>query len=242
MCHSGRATSNWLIAIAVGWIALAAVLLLGYWTWPGIFAGALAANAIAAEPLVTAAGVAAGNTLEALAGAWLLRRAIGFDPRLGRLGDVLGLVGLAAVVSTTISASIGAASLILTGVQQRGVLASVWWTWWVGDAIGDLVVAPVLLTWAVRPSDRARGRPGEALALAASLGVIAAIVFVGPLDPLGVRPLEYAVFPVVIWAALRFGPRGATTVTLVAAVVAIWGTLQGSGPFATGTWASRIRS
>src|SRR5262245_50865615 len=84
-------------------IALAAVLLFGYRVWPGIALGALLANLTAHEPVWVACGIAAGNTLEALTGAWLLRRVAGFDNALGRLKDVLGLVVLAAAVSTTVS-------------------------------------------------------------------------------------------------------------------------------------------
>ncbi|HKB36695.1 MAG TPA: MASE1 domain-containing protein, partial [Gemmataceae bacterium] len=73
-------------------IALAALLVLGYWNWPGIALGAFLANATANEPLGTVAGITLGNTLEALAGAWLLRRLVGFDRALERVQDVLGLV------------------------------------------------------------------------------------------------------------------------------------------------------
>src|SRR5215472_2122363 len=76
-------------------IALAAVLLFGYDVWPGIALGASLANSLAHEPLAVAGGIAVGNTLEALAGAWLLRR-VGFDNTLGRLKDALALVVLAA--------------------------------------------------------------------------------------------------------------------------------------------------
>src|SRR5262245_32671435 len=83
-------------------IALAAVLFFGYRVWPGITLGAFLANATANEPLATAAGIALGNTLEALAGAWMLRRLVKFDPALERVKDVLGLVVLAAALSTMV--------------------------------------------------------------------------------------------------------------------------------------------
>src|SRR6185503_4868410 len=88
-------------------IALAAVLIFGYRVWPGILAGALLANLTASETVPVAAVIAVGNTLEALAGAWLLRRLVGFERPLERIRDVLGLVGLAAVASTMLSATIG---------------------------------------------------------------------------------------------------------------------------------------
>ena len=93
-------------------IALAALLLFGYRAWPGIAIGAFLANATTNAPLATAAGIALGNTLEALVGAWLLRRLVQFDPALGRVKDVLSLVGLAAGLSTMVSATIGATACV----------------------------------------------------------------------------------------------------------------------------------
>jgi PAS domain S-box-containing protein len=218
-------------------IALAAVLLLGYRAWPGIALGAFLANVTAHEPVGTACGIAAGNTLEALTGAWLLRRWAGFDPSLERLRDVLDLITLAAGVSTTVSATIGVASLCLGGVQPWSAYGDLWRVWWLGDATGALVVAPAILTWASRP----RGswplpRVAEALALAVILTGVSLTIFTGLfLGRSTDHLLEYAIFPVVIWAALRFGPPGTAAVTLAASAVAIWGTVRGFGPFGPGT-------
>src|SRR5439155_17427406 len=88
--------------------------------------------------------------LEAVVGAWLLRR-VGFDRALQRLRDVLALIVLAALGSTVVAATIGVTSLCLGGVQPWNAFASLWWTWWVGDAMGDLVMAPLLLVWSCAP-------------------------------------------------------------------------------------------
>src|SRR6476620_3128839 len=109
-------------------IALAAILIFGHRIWPGIWLGAFMANATANEPIGTACGIALGNTLEAVIGAWLLRWA-GFDKSLERLKDVLSLIVLAACVSTAISATIGVASLTLGGVQPWSNFASLWSVW-----------------------------------------------------------------------------------------------------------------
>jgi PAS domain S-box-containing protein len=214
-------------------IALAALLLFGYRLWPGITLGAFLANATANAPLATAAGIALGNTLEALAGAWLLRRLVQFDPALGRVRDVLGLVVLAAGVSTMVSATIGATSLCLGGVRPWTAYPTMWGVWWLGDAMGDLVVAPLLLTWA--GWHRLPWRPwraAEAGALLLALVAVSLLVFTGPTAIFSFHPLAYAVFPFVIWAALRFGQPAATLVTFVASGLAIWGTVRGHGPFA----------
>jgi PAS domain S-box-containing protein len=213
-------------------IALAALLLFGYRLWPGIALGAFLANATANAPLATAMGIALGNTLGALAGAWMLRRPVHFDPALGRVKDVLGLVVLAAGLSTMVSATIGVTSLCLGGVKPWAAYPALWSVWWLGDAMGDLVVAPLLLTWA--GWYRIRWRPqrvAEVGALLLALVAVSLSVFAGPFVLLSHPALAYALFPFVIWAALRFGQPPATLATAVASTIAIWGTVHGYGPF-----------
>jgi len=213
-------------------IALAATLLLGARrAWPGIALGALVANYLAGEPIPTAAGVAAGNTLEAVAAAILLRQ-VGFHLALDRLGDVLALM-LAASLATMVSATIGVVSLCAGGVQPWGSAPILWGVWWLGDAIGALVAAPVLLVWLTpSPVPLPTSRRGEAATLVVATLAAGAVFFTGHS---AIRftgyPLHYAVFPLVVWAALRFGQRGTATVTLIASALAILGTVGGTGPF-----------
>jgi signal transduction histidine kinase/integral membrane sensor domain MASE1/CheY-like chemotaxis protein len=216
-------------------IALAVLLLYGYRFWPGIAVGAFLVNWTVHEPPGVALGIAAGNTLEALLGTWLLRQGPGFDNSLDRLRDVLELVTLAAVVSTTVSATIGVTSLCLGGVQSWADYTQLWWLWWLGDATGDLIAAPLLLTWVAgrRLTMRPR-RIAEAMALLLGMCVVGAIIFGGP-PPGPANPLAYTIFPFVVWAAVRFEQRGVATVLPVALAVAIIGTLRGLGPFAGGT-------
>jgi PAS domain S-box-containing protein len=217
-------------------IALAALLLFGSRAWPGITLGAFLANATANAPLGTAAGIALGNTLEALLGAWLLRCLVGFDKALERAQDVLGLVVLAAAVSTMVSATIGVTSLCLGGVKPWTAYPTLWSVWWLGDAMGDLVVAPLLLSWAgwhrIAPRPR---QVAEAGALLLGLMAVSLLVFAGPAARFPFHPLAYTVFPFAIWAALRFGQPAATLMTFVASSMAIWGTVRGYGPFAAST-------
>src|SRR5262245_43528806 len=129
-------------------IELAAVLLRGYRVWPAVWLGAFLTNVTAHEPVFTALAIAVGNTLEALTGAWLFRRTTDSEPTLDRLKQVIGFVTLAAVASTIIAATVGTSSLLLTGIQPWSAFWFIWWIWWVGDAMGVLIVAPVVLTWA----------------------------------------------------------------------------------------------
>jgi PAS domain S-box-containing protein len=217
-------------------IAVAALLLLSRRAWPGVMLGAFIANATAHEPLWTAFGIAIGNTLEALTAVWVLRRFIHFDNRLARIRDVLALIVAAAVLGTAVSATIGVTSLCLGGVQPWSVYGKLWRTWWLGDAVGALVVAPLILTWAttwrrVRHPQRLR----EASILLAAAAGMSLLIFAGPLRLLTTSyPLEFGVFPFIIWAALRFGQWGTATVTAITSAIALWGTVSGWGPFSKG--------
>src|SRR5437016_9610608 len=208
-------------------VALATLLLLGLRYWPGIAVGALLLNWTAGVPAASAAGIALGNTLEAVCAVWLLRRVAEFRPSLERLRDVLALVTLAALVSTTLSATIGIASLWASGMVERAALRHLWFVWWSGDALGDVLVAPLLLTWA--RATRPAGRRPEAAALVVLLVLLTALLWRSPVT------YVYTVFPIVVWAAVRFGPRGSATATALIAGLMIWHTLRGLGPFATGT-------
>jgi serine phosphatase RsbU (regulator of sigma subunit) len=210
-------------------LALAALVLGGYRLWPGVAIGAFLANSWSGIPLAATVGITCGNTLEALAGAFLLHRVASFRPTLERVRDVFALVILAAGISTAISATIGVASLLATGEIETGGLAAVWRVWWLGDMGGDLLVAPVLLvaaTW--WPFTRLPGRGLEAAALAVATVALSALVFSRETN------LAYVVFPLLIWAALRFWQPGATATSLIIAAIAVTFTSDGSGPFIAG--------
>ncbi len=218
-------------------IALAALLLAGMRAWPGIFIGAFIANVTTHEPALTAFGIAAGNTLEALAGAVLLLR-FGFHNTLDRLSDVLALMLFSALLSTMISATLGTFSLCATGLQPWQSYISLWRIWWLGDAGGALLVAPSILAWSGRfsqkPSNPSPPRIAEACVLVSGLVFACAAIFMRPADgALSGFSLLYIVFPFIIWAALRFGQRATTIVTLVASGIAVWSTARGLGPFGT---------
>jgi signal transduction histidine kinase len=213
-------------------IALAALVLYGSKLWPGVTLGAFAVNFWVGAPFGVAAGISAGNTLEAVAGAWALSRIAGFKPSLERLKDVVALVALPACLSTAIGATIGATSLELGGVIEAGSFRDVWQAWWVGDMIGDLLVAPLLLTWGAPERSPVVARPVEALTLAATLLTVCLFVF-GPWTSAKLEWLRRVNFliPILMWAAIRFGPRGATAAAFVCSTMALWGTITGHGPF-----------
>lgn len=213
-------------------IAVATLLLWGRALWPAIWIGAFAVNAGTEAPLWTAAGVATGNTLEALAAAWGLHRLAGFDPALRSVRDTVAFIVIAAAASTAISATVGVATLCTAAVQPWAGFLELWWAWWLGDALGALVVAPVILTTARRTAAWSRRRWSEAclLVIAALLGTQA--IFDPRWGPASAdHPLEYVVFPFVIAAAVRFGQPVTALVVLGTSGLAIWHTVQGAGPF-----------
>lgn len=214
-------------------LALAAVLVLGPRLWPGILAGAFLVNATTAGTLLTSAGIAFGNTLEALVGAYLVVRFAGGVEAFQRAAGVAGFLG-AALLAPMVSATVGVTTLALAGFAPWDAFGAVWLTWWTGDAVGALVVAPLLITWAgARPRALPAAHVGEGVVIGVAAVVIAAVAF-SPLAFGGIPryPLEFLCLPPVMWAAFRFGARGATAATTLIGAVAIAGTLQGFGPFA----------
>ena len=219
-------------------IALCAVLLFGYRIWPAIALGAFIANITTNAPAIASVGIATGNTLEALLGAYLLNRFVRFRPSLERFRDIFGLFVFGAIVSTTVSATIGVMSLCLTGMQSWERFGSLWGVWFLGDAMGDVIVAPLALTLVAAESRRRISKRGlgEFMALVVVLSAIDLFVFARP-SPLGpsYHPPDYAIFPVLIWAALRFGTCGTAISGFITAAIAVLGTIQGFGPFTAGS-------
>jgi diguanylate cyclase (GGDEF)-like protein/PAS domain S-box-containing protein len=215
-------------------IALAALLLLGRRAWPAIFLGAYLVNATTAGTTATSLGIALGNTLEALAGAWLVERFADGLRAFERVRSVFKFAVLTGVLATSVSACLGVGSLWLGGYVNRHDAAPVWLTWWLGDMGGSLMVAPLLLLWATRPRGRwSSGRVLEAALLAVALLAVGATVF-GGLVP-WTRSLSVLSLPVLLWAALRFDQREAATATALLSGVAVFGALRGVGPFAQAT-------
>ncbi|HEX6538740.1 MAG TPA: MASE1 domain-containing protein [Candidatus Dormibacteraeota bacterium] len=204
-------------------IAVAALFLLGPRVWPGVFLGALLGNLTNAAPLETSAGIAVGNTLAPVLATYLLR-SVGFRATLDRVVDVAGIVA-AGLFGMLVSASLGSTVLLLTG-QLSGSFSNAWTVWWIGDAMGVIVLAPVIFTL-VTTRDRWRMPPLQAVEAVAFLILMpaAAFAFVAANDP-----LWYLVIPLALWGALRFRqPVAAVTVFLIStvSVVAVY---NGLGP------------
>ena len=213
-------------------IAIAVLLIFGYNMWPGISLGVLLGSLLTGADIGIAVGMTLGNTLEALTAAYLLKRFVNFHIEMDRIRDVVGLGGVS-LFSTTTSATIGTITLMLVGRGDWVGFWAIWTTWWIGDLLGALVVAPVLLVWVSTPSLKAHSRQYiEGVLLLCLLILITWYVFGGkPPDGIFHQALIYMVFPFIIWAALRFRQHGATLTIFIVSGIAIWGTVQGLGPF-----------
>jgi len=214
-------------------ITLAAFLILGYRVWPGIFLGAFLANQLTAGSIMTSLGIATGNTLEGLTGAYLINRYAHGHHAFSSAPGVLKFAALAGLGSTTISATFGVTSLVGGGYASWANYPSIWMTWWLGDIAGNLLVAPTLVLWSQRPYVRwNRGLACEAgISMVVLLGM--GLALFTPLVPGTIKnyPLVFLVVSSLVWVASRFSERDTVTATFLLSGIAIWGTLQGSGPF-----------
>ena len=213
-------------------IALAALLLYGVSLWPGITLGVFIGSLLTGAPLSLAIGMSIGNTLEAVVAVVILQRFLEFHLALDRVRDVTALA-VVALFTTMISATVGALTLILSGLAPSSAFGSIWITWWIGDLLGALVVAPFILAWAKADLNlRRRNRIIEAVLSFVLLGVITVYVFIVPASSSILHQAAlYLIFPVVIWAAIRFGQRGGTTAVAMVSGMAILATVSGLGPF-----------
>ncbi len=188
-------------------IALACLLTLGPMAWPGIALGAVAVNApIGPSPLAVLA-IVVGNTLAPICSYLLLRR-VDFRPTLDRLRDALVLVFLGALAGMLISATVGTAALVVSGALPVGDFWTAWSVWWTGDAMGVLVITPLLLVLhRAFPHLLHRARPPRGVSPYRPLEAAALLLGTAGVTLVATRTevsLLFLVFPFLIWAALRF--------------------------------------
>ncbi|MGC2626145.1 MAG: MASE1 domain-containing protein, partial [Candidatus Udaeobacter sp.] len=213
-------------------IALAAMLLLGYRAWPAIFVGAFLVNLTTPGTVVTSFAIATGNTLEAVAGAWLVNRFAGGKNVFDRPQGVFKFA-LAAAVSAVLSPVFGVTSLALDGFANWTNYGPIWVTWWLGDIAGDLIFTPLVLLWGIRWKLTWRKEETiEVGVLLLLLALLSAVVFGGWLEISAKNyPIAFICGPIVIWTAFRFTQRETATGIFILSLIAVWGTVRGFGPF-----------
>jgi len=240
-------------------IGLAALLVYGLRYWPAVAVGSALNLLLTREPLtfatLTAAWtsgnllkhilttdpaayalipyVTAGNTLSALAAAYILQRVVRFDLSFGNLNDVLRYLLYAVMLAPLISAAFAVARFLELLPQAKELWTDLFFRRWLGHAVSNLVVAPAFITWSRLPQRKwTRAQIAELGALLLGLAGLGIFVFTrtSPVGSLN-YPVSYAPFPLILWAALRFGPRGASTAALLIAWIVVYGSSQGAGPF-----------
>ncbi len=243
-------------------IAFAALLLLGPRVAPGVFIGAFLANLAdfyvksgAAEPAGLLAHVAAhpneiavsaliglGNMLEALAGAHLVRR-FGAGADITRTIFAVRVFALAALASCLIASSIGVAGLSAAGFLPPALRWTAWFTWWLGDAAGVLIVTPLVLAWSRHARAELAARPVAKLGCVLLLLLFCELTFrgwlegggeAGTLVPVLLKTQAYMLIPILLWIEYAFGGALGTLGVALAASIAVLGTAAGHGPFVGG--------
>jgi diguanylate cyclase (GGDEF)-like protein/PAS domain S-box-containing protein len=215
-------------------LALASVILLGWRIWPAIVIGSFITTVTTNAPVPVALAVAVGNTGEALLGAYLAQ---GWSQTREVLATTRAffIFVAAASLAAVCSASIGAAALTLADLSSASLFGTVWLTWWLGDAVGALLIAPPLLAWfgeTLRHTPLTMARRLEAALLTGASVLAGVLIFRNWLPaPFQQAPLAFACLPLLVWAAIRFEPRDVTVVILILTSIALWGTIDGAGAF-----------
>lgn len=212
-------------------VALAALYFWGYEMWPALvlsFFALLLSRGIA-PPL--AVGVAVGNTLEALAAAYLLRL-VNFLPLFSRLRDSGGFI-VAVIIGSLCSATFITASVYLFNGSAGPFNTALWAGLWVGHTVSLLSFGAFALRWLARPLfTKTRRELLEGLLLFTSLTLINFFLYWTSHGSIGGISLIYISVLFYIWASLRTGPRGTTLALAMSALIAATGVFFGSGPIA----------
>jgi len=213
-------------------IALAAILLVGYRAWPAIFVGAFLVNLTTAGDAATSVAIATGNTVEAVAGAWLVNCFANGKNVFDRPQGIFKFA-LAAAISAVISPLFGVTSLTLDGFADWTNYGAIWVTWWLGDVTGDLIFTPLVLLWGINwKLGWKKEEAVEVGVLLLLLALLSAVVFGGWVEISAKNyPIAFICGPIVIWTAFRFTQRETATGIFILSVIAVWGTLRGFGPF-----------
>jgi signal transduction histidine kinase len=210
-------------------VGIAVLYLGGLRWWPAVLLGDLLASIVdlpgARQPLGIALADTAGHVARAVVAVIILQRLVGRRAAMDRLAQV-GAVFVAVAVGEAISATVAILSRWADGVLEVSEMAVFWRSWWLGGVAGGLVVVPLALAWAHGRLSVWRGRrAGEGALMLAAVAALSVLALSAD------QPLTYIVFPAFIWAALRFGPQGATLAVAVAAVIAVVATSRQQGAF-----------
>jgi len=214
-------------------IAIAAILYAGFRIWPAILVGAFFVATSTSLGLLPAALIAVGNTLEALAASYLVIKLTGTVYPFARVKDYFKFVITACVVATTVSATIGVLSLVFYSGVSWGDYWLVWSIWWAGDAVGALIIAPLLLSWiCANYTAWSKRKVFEAVLLFIVTVLLCLMAFSDFISSDFLRILVgVCLIPIFVISSYRYGIQGVSILTFLASIIAIMGTANGYGPF-----------
>lgn len=211
-------------------LAAAILILSGRKFLPVIFLGALVIGILENHSFSIALGLAIAYS--AGGGIFLLLRRIDFNPNLEKISHVAAFVGIAVFLSPLVSSLLAAGILHHNYPQTTGNFWQFWPIRWLSDALGVLSIAPFLIVWKAQTRVNWRNsQTVEVLLWLATIIFFGAMVFRhwAPTDTLR-YPLELCIFPLMAWAAFRFGPRGVVTGILIVSLMAVWELRDVLGP------------
>jgi|GEM_PF-6200493 len=208
-------------------LALAVLLIMGLRYWPAILLGAFLVNATTEGTVTTSATIAIGNTAEAIVATVLVHRFAGGVNAFRKVSTSLRFMLFAGLLCPILSSTIGVSSLILAGSVSANDALSVWVTWWLGNMVSAVTIAPLLIMWCENPRiSWSTNKSAEAGAMLAFLGALGIFVF-----ETSNYPYPYITLLPLILASVRFSPRETTTSLVLLCSIAVHGTLMGYGPF-----------
>jgi PAS domain S-box-containing protein len=222
--------------------ALALVLLRGYRIWPAILVGSVS-HLLASQSVLEFGSVGLGTLLAAVAGTWLINRWSNGRQTFGTPFTVAKFAIISFAPTTMISSTVVVAGFILANKLILSDSFVTWLTWWLADAAGTLVIAPVIVLWAtmlLRKSSK--WHPLESVALSILVSIIGIVAY-SPLigsdlisDDLNVllpyrSLLGFLVLLPLMWAGLRGNRCNAATAALLFLGMAVWGFSLGNDPF-----------
>lgn len=215
-------------------IAVAAFLVLGYRFWPGVFLGAMILSLITYPSWIFALMSGVGSVAGALICCYLLERLTSFDRKLNRSEDIVALISFSALGAVVIAA-FNAVSLEWNGGSSDvEAFGAIWFRWWVQNTMGLWILTPLLLSFAL-DHYKTPLRIGRILEFGACMALLllGTVISFNSWYFYGLKsyPLAYLPYPFLVWAALRFEQKGASLGVIVVSALAIYGLLEGKGPF-----------
>lgn len=224
-------------------VALGAILLMGWRVIPGLWLGAffvnLSSSLLSSEPVgsfnlaLAGIGISTGVCLAAVLGTTLIKRLVGFRHPLEQVSDVFYLLCMGGIASCLVSALIGTATVCLSGTVPWIRFGETITVWWLGDAAGVFVITPLFLVWTATTHVTLKERWLDCVGCFGLTSVLAYLTFIeSPTFPFGIVLTPFMLQPLVLWAAVRIGSRGAVIVMIITSLIAVWGTVHSGGPFA----------